>query len=40
MLVVDYLHKENPVRYLGVDEEWLANGGSRTQLQEARAFVE
>ena len=36
MLIVDYLHKENPVRYLGVDEEWLANGGSRTQLQEAR----
>lgn len=36
MLVVDYLNKENPVRHLAVEEEWLANGGSQTQLQEAR----
>jgi len=36
MLVVDYQQKGCPVRHLTVEEEWLANGGSRTQIQQAR----
>ena len=36
MLAVDYLNKESPVRRLTKDEEWLTNGGSRSQLQQAR----
>ena len=36
MLVVDYLNKENPVRYLTIEEEWLTNGGTRTQIHQAR----
>lgn len=36
MLVVDYLNKESPVRYLTVEEEWLVNGGTRTQIHQAR----
>ena len=36
MLVVDYLNKESPVRHLTVEEEWLTNGGTRTQIHQAR----
>lgn len=36
MLVVDYQQRGCPVRHLTVEEEWLANGGSRTQIQQAR----
>ena len=36
MLVVDYLNKESPVRHLTIEEEWLTNGGTRTQIHQAR----
>ena len=36
MLVVDYMNKDSPVRYLSIEEEWLANGGTWTQIHQAR----
>ena len=36
MLVVDYQQKERPVRRITIEEEWLANGGNRAQVHQAR----
>ena len=36
--MVDYQQKDSPVRRLTVEEEWLTNGGSRTQIQQAKAL--